>query len=88
MPLITQENAPAIQSLLAMVSKDRPDVGCMVRVLRSRKHRGKIGAVRKHTRSQYVNPYRYGSALQHCMIDARGRYGFVILVATEAGETF
>lgn len=85
MPLITQENAPILQSLFTSVSKDRPEVGCTVRVLRSRKHQGKIGTVRKHARSRFVNPYRYGNDLSHCMIDARGRYGFVILIAPQDG---
>lgn len=87
MTALTRENAPAIQSLLQMVNKDKPDVDCMVRVLRG-KHAGKVGTVRKHVRSRFENPYRYANEMMAHMIDARGRYGFAILVATDAGATF
>lgn len=84
--MITAENAPVLQSLFNAVNRDKPDVGCTVRVLRG-KHTGKIGIVKKHMLSRYENPYRYGSAMQHHMIDARGRSGYTILIQQD-DETF
>jgi hypothetical protein len=65
--------------LLSEVSKEKPAVGRIVRIMRG-KYAGTIGQVERHIRSRYVNPYRYGSSAQHAMTDACGRYGFAVLV--------
>jgi hypothetical protein len=70
----------ALAPLLSDVSKEKPAVGRIVRIMRG-KHKGAIGPVERHIRSKFVNPYRYGSSAQHAMIDARGRYGFAVLVS-------
>lgn len=87
MTLITSENAPILQRLFNEVAKDKPCIGRVVRVTRG-KHAKKVGIVEKHIRSRFENPYRYGSEMSHHMIDARGRYGFAILVHPEDGTPF
>jgi hypothetical protein len=82
---ITFENREVWQGLFNEVAKDKPAVGRMVRVNRG-KHTGRIGTVRKHIRSRFVDPFRYGDSAQHHMTQARGRYGYAILVANEDGE--
>lgn len=77
--MITAENAPVIQSLLQSLNMEKPNEGQTVKVLTG-KHTGKTGLVKRHMRSRFENPYRYGSEMQHHMTDARGRYGFVVLV--------
>lgn len=79
---ITFENREVWQGLFNEVAKEKPAVGRLVRVLRG-KHSGEIGKVSKHIRSRYINPYCYGNEASHHMTDARGRYGFAILVQNE-----
>ncbi len=85
--MITAENAPVIQSLLQSVNKEKPEQGQTIKVLTG-KHTGKIGIVKKHMQSRFVNAYRYGDGMTHHMTDARGRYGYTILVECENNTTF
>lgn len=87
MTCITRENALILQSLFRSVNKDKPDVGCTVKVLNG-KHIGKIGVVQKHMRSRFENPYRYGNEMSHHMTDVRGRNGYTILIKQENNVTF
>ena len=87
MSIITAENAPIIQSLLQSVNMEKPNEGQIVKIMFG-KRIGKIGVVKKHMRSRFVNPYRYGSEMQHYMTDARGRWGFVVLVECEGEKAF
>lgn len=85
--MITAENAPVLQRLFNEVNKDKPAVGCTVRVFTG-KHTGKIGVVKKHILSRFENPYRYGSPMSHHMLAARGRSGYAVLITSYDGETF
>lgn len=87
MPWITAENAPAFQSLFNDVGRDKPRIGNTVRV-QSGKHKGKIGVVLRHMVSRYKNPFRYGSDASHAMTEARGRFGYVVLVRPYEGDSF
>jgi len=84
---ITFENREIWQSLFNEVAKEKPAVGCKVRVTRG-KHTGKIGVVRKHFVSRFERAFRYGSSAQHAMTQARGRYGFCIFVQADNGTEF
>lgn len=79
MPWLTAESAPIFQDLFNTVAKKKPAIGATVRV-RLGKHTGKIGTVRKHIVSRYKHPFRYGNEASHAMCQARGRYGYVVLV--------
>jgi ribosomal protein S4E len=87
MAIFTQENAPIWQGLFNAVAQEKPALGRTIRVTRG-KHTGRVGAVKRHQESQYVNAFRYGDSAQHAMTQARGRYGFCILVETADGERF
>lgn len=86
MTCITRENAPALQSLFRSANMEKPNEGCIVKVL-SGKHVGKIGIVKKHMHSRYENPYRYGNEMSHHMLDARGRSGYEVLIQND-NESF
>lgn len=83
---ITFENREVWQGLFNSVAVDKPRVGRLVRITRG-KHTGKIGVVEKHTQSKYIDAFRYGNSAQHAMTQARGRYGFIILVRND-NESF
>lgn len=87
MPWLTAENAPVFQDLFNTVARDKPIIGTTVRVLRG-KHSGKIGEVKRHIVSRYKQPFRYGNEASHAMCQARGRYGYVVLVQPEHGPEF
>ncbi len=87
MSVLTQENAPVIQSLLNSVAMDKPRIGCTVKILTG-KHAGKIGIVEKHIVSRFERAFRYGNEMSHYMAQARGRYGYAILVQPEDAPTF
>jgi len=78
--MITAEIAPVLQEMFNEVAKERPSVGRVVRIKGRGKHHGKIGVVKQHFPSKYGATYRYGSDLQHHMLDARGRSGWCIQV--------
>ena len=48
----------------------------------------KIGIVKRHMRSKFVNPYRYGSEMQHYITDAHGRWGYIVLIECEGEKSF
>lgn len=79
---ITFENREVWQGLFNEVAKEKPAVGRLVRITRG-KHSGKIGVVKCHQLSRFKDPFRYGNSASHAMTQARGRYGFCILVENE-----
>lgn len=87
MSVITFENAKTVQSLLNSVARDKPAVGCLVRVTRG-KHTGKIGRVKRHMLSRFKDPFRYGNEMSRAMTQARGRSGFCVLIETPDEDTF
>lgn len=68
------------------VSKEKPAIGRMVRIICG-KHHGKIGVVKRHTISKFVKSFRYGNEATRAMIQARGRYGFCVLIQNDT-ESF
>jgi len=80
-------NRDILQSLFNEVSKEKPAVGQMVKVLNGKRH-DKVGRVVRHIPDKYVNAFRYGSETSRAMTQVRGRYGFAVQVETADGERF
>lgn len=88
MSFLTEVPRESLQSLFNTVAQDKPAVGCTVRIKEGRKHKGKIGIIKRHMIDGYADAFRYGNSATHYMTQARGRYGYVVLVQEENGNTF
>jgi hypothetical protein len=88
MSFLSEVPRETLQSLFNTVALDKPSVGSTVRIVGGQKHRGKVGIVKRHQRDGYVDPFRYGNSASHMMTQARGRYGYIVLVQEFDGPTF
>jgi hypothetical protein len=83
---INTETRDAWQAIANDLSKQRPYPGREVRVEAGRKHRGKTGRVLRHQCDKFGSAFRYGGDANLHMREMAGRYGFVVLVATETEQ--
>jgi hypothetical protein len=70
------------------VAKDRPSVGCTVKVVKGRKHVGETGKVAWHGKDKYLNMDRYQTDVQVALADAIGKIGYRVRIQPEYGEAF
>jgi hypothetical protein len=89
MPAITDDNKDFWQKLANDLAADRPFAGKTVEVVKGRKHKGKVGIVRRHQLDKFSTAYRYGNDASHHMKDMAGTYGWCCMIQDNAtGENF
>lgn len=79
------ESRDSLQALFDEVDIVAPRVGRTVKITQG-KHKGIVGVVFWHGEDRYSTAGRYGSDIQLCLRDARGRDGFRIGVRAKDGS--
>lgn len=77
----------ALASIASDVAKGAPTVGKRVTIVDGRKHKGKTGVVFWHGADKFTGR-TYGDAMQKCLRDAMGKYGFRCGIQSDSGEKF
>ena len=76
-----------LQGIADRTADKRPSVGKTVKVIEGRKHLGKVGRVVFHGVDKYARTYHKTDA-QLMMQEILGRFGYVVKVVTDDGDTF
>jgi hypothetical protein len=77
-----------LKNLYREVANKRPQIGMRVRVIGTRKHKGKEGKIFWHGEDRYYGASRYGDNYQQMMRQCMGRHGYRVGIETESGEKF
>lgn len=88
MSCMNTETADMWKQLAADAAAQRPIAGRRVRVTVGRKHLAKEGVVVRHIPDRYSDAFRYGNDASMHLREIQGRYGFVVQIRTDSGESF
>jgi len=87
MPAINPDTKVFWQTLVDRFSRQRPNPGKVVTIIRGKKLLGQKATVIRHQIDKFdTSTYRYGSDASHHMRDLEGRSGWVCLIETDDGD--